>query len=84
MYIQLNDMSKVLKCLVIYNEIYTKQVKTCFLYTFGEKKKVLSSLAECTKTGSLLPPEPEPFSVACNYHKNPMYCFNKPSHKANF
>lgn len=39
-YIQLNDV-KVIKCLVIYNEIYTKQLKTWF-YIHFEKKSIVS------------------------------------------
>lgn len=54
-------MSKVLKCLVIYNEMYTKTVKNVFFYIhFETKRKVLSSLAERIKTGSCNPPEPTP------------------------
>lgn len=34
----------------------------CFLYTF-RNKKVLSSLAECIKTGSHIPSEPTPPSL---------------------
>lgn len=40
-YIQLNDV-KVIKCLVIYNEIYTKQLKTWFYIHFEKKKYCLN------------------------------------------
>lgn len=45
------------------------------LYTFWKK---MYWLPERIKTGSLVPSEPKPLSVTCNYHKTPMYCFNKP------
>lgn len=58
-------------------------VKKLFYIHCFKKRKVLSSLPERIKTASaVIPPTPKSLSVACNDHKNPTYCLNKSSHKA--